>query len=982
MVIGLPGFVLYFVSPFRFKRLDSGHWNHVNWLVLTIFLAQVNSVVLPLIQFYMRQRPKQRSDSSKGSGRPFASILRWDSPKATPGTPNVDLHSDASSFRSHAQSPPQFMSPQLQSRPLEACDSSLYERQSLAQQSVVEVGNKDDDGPSAPINRSVTKNGRTRGMKGFWTKYGKDSDGNIIPLSRMDPRAFEYALQDGEMLGELVKFSITVFSAENTKFLQEYDGLRKQVREYYRLAGYGSSRSPKHSHSASDTSGSIANALGGLAPGLDLSSKPSRKKLSNLVSLTSSVHSKLSSHGLAGTMEDSPKSSRHESRIESIAEWGEEIPRSDGDPGSSTGVSVYALYPMKSFGKHRQDMKGSLWRLSLHSSLRNSNSPYVSPYGPVQEEVDGEIHQIGSSSLVMSPSKLATGQYHQQKESLGDRTFQSDSTISTLDDVDESRHGFGENDSERSSFSWYGRGNTGSTISYHDVTPSEISSYHDTGSEVIQLPMGYFGDVGSLVDYHQTDDLDVSIAGEPLNNKQEDTSNANGALFPPTPISSEKTTSSSSSKDTDASSSPYYSISEPCPKFVPGHSTSYSLGSYPIGYMTTDRLREGLPPPMHQKQSSRLAHPVNRSPFHSPSSSVSATFSPRLPLQPQSHSPNSIRPMPPTLQRSSSARNVLTAKDFQQLQSEADSITSVTPTGTPNQVPFNDLPQARRPSPLQRSASSPKRSSSSHSWSQIRARPIPGASTLSEVYRMSKAKLANNNDGIDVSNINGKTLVPKALLPAYWEICQTFIMPNSVLELNLSEHHVTKVKDLFLTSKCYLEMYESIAKEVQELVYSNVWPRFIQSIQRQPQGFSGKFKRTWNTFFGKEPEDQGDAIFEGNSNRIAGWLHRSRVHDTEQSNRGATSPSSQDYLSQNVDAMELGSLHPMPVPTPLPPPPQASYIHGQYSYLGLEEDEGAFPGESQARTENSDMEQLDLGRFGVMQELDFTALQHIMIDPK
>src|SRR5690554_3504033 len=85
--IGTPGFVLYFISPFYLSDLDAGHWNHVNWLVLTIFLSHVNSMVLPLIQFLMRQTPRQRTNSFIASHSHFASIHRWDSVKSFPGTP-------------------------------------------------------------------------------------------------------------------------------------------------------------------------------------------------------------------------------------------------------------------------------------------------------------------------------------------------------------------------------------------------------------------------------------------------------------------------------------------------------------------------------------------------------------------------------------------------------------------------------------------------------------------------------------------------------------------------------------------------------------------------------------------------------------------------------------------------------------------------------------------------------------------------------
>ncbi|KAG0020461.1 hypothetical protein BGZ80_004162 [Entomortierella chlamydospora] len=972
MFIGLPGFVLYFVSPFRLKKLDSGSWNHVNWFILTVFLAQVNSVVLPLIQFYMRQRPKQRSDGSKGSSKPFSSILRWDSPKKIPGTLSFDMDSDTTSLWSHSQSSSRVTSPQPQNRPLEACDSRIYEHQSLAQHSIVDAGSKGEDGLPLPPNCSTTRNSRIRGMKGFWAEYGKDSDGNIIPLSRMNPRAFEYALRDGEMLGELVKFSVTVFSAENAKFLQEYDGLRKQVREYYRLAGHGSSQS-KHSQNASDATASIINTTDELAPGLDSSSRPREVKRSHTLSLASSTHSKCSTQELISIVENSTKPSQDGIRVGGVAEWGEETPGKNGDPGPSTGVPACA-YPMKLFGKHRKDLGGNLWTPSHHYSLRSFNPPYVSPYGPVQEEVNSDAQQLDSPSLATSPTESAPGQHHhKQKGSLGGQTSQSDVARSTADDENELKHGSGEgNNSEKSSSSWYGRGNTGSTISYYDVTPSEVDSYQDSASDGIQQLMDYLGDMDSLTDTSRVDGLDISIMDEHLSSNQDSDAMEDGSVLPNNSISSEKPSSSSLPKDADTSSSAPPSKPETRSTFIPAHNTSYSLGSSPIGIMTSDKLRESMPTIL-QRNPSRLSHAVNAGPFHSPTSSVSATFSPRLPSQPQSLISNPIRPIRPTLQRSYSSRNALTAEELQLFQSS--SVTFVTLTDPTSQSIVDSQPRAHNSQSPQGSCSSPK---SSSSWSQIRSRSLPArASTLSDIYRISKAKLASKNHSIDISTINGRTPVPRALLAAYWEICQTFIMPNAILELNLNERYVSEIKSLFLNSECYLEMYEPIVKEVQELVYSNVWPRFIQSIQREPQGFFGKLKRTWNTLFGKGSEDLGDEIYAAQSNRLTGRFHRSRVHDAASNDgRGLGGSVPQGQLNQNADTMELVSLQ------LTPPPPQASYIHGQYCYLGLSSDGGALCGGSQSSIEASDMEQLDLGRFGVMQDLDFSALQHIVIDPK
>jgi hypothetical protein len=55
------------------------------------------------------------------------------------------------------------------------------------------------------------------------------------------------------------------------------------------------------------------------------------------------------------------------------------------------------------------------------------------------------------------------------------------------------------------------------------------------------------------------------------------------------------------------------------------------------------------------------------------------------------------------------------------------------------------------------------------------------------------------------------------------------------------------------------------------------------------------------------------------------------------------------------------------------PPPQPSYVHG---FLGGAGDRSTRGGEK-----GEDME-MDVGQFGVMQELDFTVLQRIVVHPK
>ncbi|KAG0367370.1 hypothetical protein BC939DRAFT_502770 [Gamsiella multidivaricata] len=969
MIIGLPGFALYFLSPFYLKHLDAGPWNHVNWLTLTIFLAHVNSVVLPLIQFFMRQRPKKRTSSVRSGSSRFANIIRWDLPKSFPRTPTMEVTSDASSFHFHSRSSSQFV-PANQHGP-EQCDPSVCDRHSVAQLSIdskVPVDYHGEDAPYVLVNYSTQTGHRLRGIKGFWAKYGKDAEGNIIPLSQMNPRAFEYALQDTEMLNELVKFSITVFSAENTKFLQEYEGLRKQVREYYKLAGQRNFRDKKPIVRVSDMTGSnlsdnAVEAIPGSTPG----SKPYKKKASLLGSLTSSLHSKRSVHGsIAGG--DGDDASWLSNRIGSVPDAGESNVECDGDPGPSMSVQQYALHPVQSFGKNRQDPKGNLWKLSLQSSLRNSSPAFASPYGPLHEEEDGDgppdTRRTRSTPSPLSPPRTSMERRHQQKASLDGRTCHNEVRMSAIPDMSESKHGSGGDDSERSSFSWYGRGNNGSTLDYRDPTPGEVSSYPDTASDANQGQSEYFGDDSySVVEDHRGGNYGIHEVLDGPSPTSSGLHSAPGASEHSHPTISIDATSSSAPYSETASRSP----------FGPRHRPSHSIGSIPLSAFTSDQVRDNaLTSIGQQKQPSRLAHPVSHGLYHSSSSSISATFTPRLPSQPQP-----LSPLRPGISRTTSARSIQTVEEARQLSNSLLSSASSTPTGHLNLLPAQPQSQDQQQQhQVTETQSTPQAQLSvglsleeqkKRSTESCRPQSATQPQTLHQ-HSMSGSELRGSCP--TAPSTNRRTPVPRALLPAYWEITHTFIMPHATLQLNLDEEHVAYIKQLFMDSECYLEMYEPIIKEVQELVYSNVWPRFVQSLQRRPQGLPGKFKRKWRSFCGTgsaEGQDCEDIYMGYSSGGKGGW--QSNVSRTDQMG-GSTS---QDHLQQHQsDIQERGFSQ---------APPQASYVHQQFGYLTRGGEEGGRGGEGGRRNEKDDIE-MDVVRFGVMQDLDMSVLQHIVVDPK
>jgi len=960
MIIGLPGFILYFISPFYLKKLDAGHWNHVNWLILTIFLSHVNSVVLPLIQFFMRQRPKKRASSTKGStGIPFASILRWDSPKKSSGAATMDVCSETSSFRFDSCASSQIASPH---HGTDLCDSSVYDGQSIAP-SIRSQSPVGDDPLSSRAHHTSASGQRLRGLKGFWAKYGKDANGNDIPLSQMNPRAFEYTLQDGEMMNELVKFSVTVFSAENTKFLQEYDGLRKQVREYFKLVGYGNPRprGQKHNRNASNlTESALGTGPEGDMHESDLSTRTRRKVSSLLGGIATSFHSRRSPQG--STTGGSDRASQSGSIIDSIVEECHSV--HDGEPGSSACHQPCAVHTGRSFRKPRQELKGNLWKLSLQSSFRHSNPAFVSPYGPLQEEEDTdeslEGGQTRSDPLPLPHDRTPFEQRHLRKLSYGGQIHNEMGTNS-MDGANESKHGSGGNESDGSSFSWYGRGNTGSALSYREVTPSDISSSQDTTSDGIQYPSEFYSDSYSIEEIPPRAEIGDITIHDPLRETFD------GAC--PIHIPSGKPLTSSESREVT-----------PCSKNTarsPRSSrryTSYSESS-PIGSL--DRAREAMTPIAQQKQPSRFAM-GQKSPFHSPSSSVSATFTPRLPLQPQLHGANTFRSHPPSFRRSMSARSIttmLTTEEIGQLNAARAG------TSNPPSMPLSQ-PQCELPAPHTQVDSGPEKESrrqqlqssdmsSIHSHhSSVYARSPP----MSSRYRPATTSQTSGQAAFPTPN--QRTPIPRALLPAYWEICRTFIMPNATLELNLDEEHVGYIKRLFKNNECYLEMYEPIVREVQELVYSNVWPRFVQSIQRQPQGLSEKFLKTWHGLFGGSSRSRGDEeMCTGHATTsttfgVRGWRHSGRRQ--QQHHLGSTSRDRLQQQPTECMLMERGFAKATSSVSPSPPP-QPSYVHG---FLGGAGDRSTRGGEK-----GEDME-MDVGQFGVMQELDFTVLQRIVVHPK
>ncbi|KAF9330989.1 hypothetical protein BG006_006107 [Podila minutissima] len=647
MIIGLPGFILYFVSPFKLKRLDAGHWNHTNWLTLTIFFAHFNSVVLPLLRFFGRQIPQRMPD---GKNKPMTSIFRWDSNKSIPETPNPNAESDTASFRFHSPSPSPSMPSTSGNMDMDgiSMESPSLRISSGASQGISVI--PDSSLGTAPIgrsrsrSRSGSKPPRYRGMKGFWAKYGTDSEGKMIPLSQINPKAFEYALNDQEMLAELVKFSITVFSAENTKFLQEYEGLKKQVQEYYRLVGAQTQRN--HSRSAIVSSD---NAMGGASGSGSQPSTTSPWKVPSILESVASSIRKFSTHGSSDECH-----SRCGSRSESMIEIDLQ---NVGEPGTT---------------------------LKLSHTMTN---PYFG------QDTDSSAHyNKGDESAVRVQRSSPLSQQNSEFEDGSDRPGAPSKMTSTLSQM------------------------------------NSLSSFDSV----------------------------------------------NGSFDNPLQIASGSTS-------------------------APQAGRVLSTGSYPS-----------------------LTQMRSQSPLHSPSSSVSATFTPRLPSQP-SLTFQAIKTPALAVDKCTSPRSVLTAEEHLQNQG-----TTTTPLLYLGQAAMQISPARQQPQV-------------SYCLSPDQHQLLPG-SPLQQNIRPKPSHQSSQSRLISALMLDRKTAVPEALLPAYWEIANTFIMPNAVLELNLDEAQVEEIRGLFVHHACFLEMYEPVVRSVQELVYANVWPRFVQSLQKHPRGLPRRMR--------------------------------------------------------------------------------------------------------------------------------------------
>ncbi|GJJ73499.1 hypothetical protein EMPS_05857 [Entomortierella parvispora] len=926
MMIGLPGFVLYFISPFKLKYLDKGHWNHVNWLILTIFLAHVNSVVLPLIQFFRRQRPKSRSGGHRG--KPITGIFRWDSVgRAVPGTPTGDFASDGSSFFSRVSS--QVLSPQFPG--IDDDGNRSIAEQSVLSQAIAE-GLGRAPSASARANRTDANGHRLRGLKGFMSKYGMDSDGNFVPLSKMNPRAFEFVVQDRDMLEALVSFSVTVFSTENALFLQEYDGLRKQVREYYRLISRNSRQESQQAPAGG--LGSPTQNWDGSTPSSP-TSRSHRQTQSLLGSMASSIQYRLSSIN----------DDRHHGRRNSRAASDPLTAKNTIPEVCSPEAESSSVMPTRPIARHRQNMSDSLWRLSLQSSLRQSSTVPSSPRATMIQIEDPATpcRQSAHIRSESSPTSPRMSERHlPSQSSLAGRCFPR-LAASTMDPMHD--NGSEGPDSERSSFSWYGRGNSGSALSYHDVTPSDISSYQGGLEE--------FGEDHGSISVSVSDEsavaapVSVPVSADDITIRNNGTGPVRSASAPFPLADRPKARAAVSSQSQDNISSLGSSRSSAKSPLSPPFQQGSPPETSPYG---------SLPDP---KQPSRLFQPISSQiPLHSPSSSVSAPYTPRLPSQPQ------LRGSPSSMQRSTSARTILTLEEQRQLYNASSEVVSATTAGPLSVSPLQealqqhqscgDLIQQTEPS----GEEGLPQAQSPTAAVVPRARPLHGRQRmLSRVHR----------HGLMMPVMDRMTPVPKALLPAYWELADTFVMPWSDTQLNLPDEIVQEIRRQFETSECYLEMFEPVVREIQELVYVNVWPRFVVFLQKQPQGFRGRMKLAWKRFT--------DRVWVGN--HFAGNHHDGNGYNGEGGvYRGPTTPRPHE-LSRTSSGQFPETIYQDEEDIARAQQQQAEgYIQNQYSYLGGLGAVRPRAGEAKEVSEE------ELGQFGVMQELDLTALQRIVVDPQ
>ncbi|KFH71552.1 hypothetical protein MVEG_01850 [Podila verticillata NRRL 6337] len=940
MIIGLPGFILYFISPLKMKKLDAGHWNHTNWLTITIFCTHFNSVVLPLLRFFRRQTPQSMLD---GKSKPMTSIFKWDSNKSVPGTPNPDADSDTASFGFHSRSTSQTLPSSIGSMDMDgiSMEPPSHCHPSVTSQGIsiipdVSIGTT-TMARSRSRSRSVSKPPRYRGMKGFWAKYGTDSEGKMIPLSQMDPQAFEYALHDQEMLAELVKFSITVFSAENTKFLQEYDGLKKQVQEYYRLVGAQTQR--KHSRSGTVSSD---NAIGEASGSGSQPSTTSHRKVPSILESVASSLRKLSMHG---------SSDGCHSRCGSQSGNMIDFPSANGAPIATTRSYHVMTHPSPTPRSHKISHKhsGSLWRISLMSSTRNSansgstdsnsssNSDTITntnssttptnPPVPKNDLVQDVTviphfhhlhHSIGPSPL----SPRSTTERRVLQRSTTERAYHSDRTFSALenhlsDPTDQ--------DSRESSVnSWYGQGTSGSALSYHDVTPSETSSFYNGSEDLYYYPHSKYcvQDTDSSAHYNIGDESVVRVQiSSPLG---QDTSEVETNNWPDCPGAPTRMTSMSVPRMNSLSS------------FGSVNGSGDNSLQIAAGSTSASQVGRGISssyPSMHATQMR------SQSPLHSPSSSVSATFTPRLPSQP-SLTAHAMKPLALVVDKCTSPRSVLTAEEHLQTQ------------GTTSISPLSCQEISQQISPIRQQQP------------QVSYFLSLDQQQQNNMLRLRPSYQSSQNMLISALMLDRKTAVPDALLPAYWEIASTFIMPNSVLELNLNETQVEDIRALFVTHDCFLEMYEPVVRTVQELVYANVWPRFVQTLQKHPRGLPKKMGRTWMAFFYRNAPGGGEQDVEEDGEESVA------TGSVEESERKAVGSSRfslagiqarwRQYWRRTSQSRDGGERH---------------------AQSGTEMTRGDH-GENMASGGGDDDDEKDtdgLRQFGVMQELDLSALQHIIV---
>ncbi|KAG0354453.1 hypothetical protein BG005_006470 [Podila minutissima] len=925
MIIGLPGFILYFVSPLTLKSLDAGHWNHTNWLTLTIFFAHFNSVVLPLLRFFGRQIPQRMPD---GKNKPMASIFRWDSNKSIPGTPNPDAESDTASFRFRSPSP----SPSVPSTsgnmdmdgismepPSPRLPSGASQRISVIPDSSLGTT---PISRSRSRSRSVSKPPRYRGMKGFWAKYGTDSEGKMIPLSQINPKAFEYALNDQEMLAELVKFSITVFSAENTKFLQEYEGLKKQVQEYYRLVGAQTQRN--HSRSATVSSD---NAMGGASGSGSQPSTTSPWKVPSILESVASSIRKFSTHGSSDECH-----SRCGSRSESMIEIDLQ---NVGEPGTTSKLPHAMTYPSPTPRLHKMSHKhsDSLWRLSLMSSARNSansgsvdsnsntnssTTPHVVQDAAVPPHFHHPHHSIGPSPL----SPRSAPERRGLQRSITERAYHTDRTFSALENPLSDPT---DQDSRQSSItSWYGQGTSSSALSYHDMTPSECSSFHTGSEDMYYYPrFGYLGqDTDSSAHYNTGDESAVRVQrSSPLsqqNSEFEGGSDRPGAPSKMTSTLSQMNSLSSFNSVNGSVDNPLQIASGSAS--APQASRVLSTGSYPS-----------------------LTQMRSQSPLHSPSSSVSATFTPRLPSQP-SLTCQAMKTPALVADKCTSPRSVLTAEEHLQNQG-----TTTAPLLCLGQAALQISPPRQQ---LQ----------VSYCLSPNQHQLLPG-SPLQQNMLPKPSHQSSQSRLISALMLDRKTAVPEALLPAYWEIANTFIMPNAVLELNLNEAQVEEIRGLFVHHACFLEMYEPVVRSVQELVYANVWPRFVQSLQKHPRGLPRRM-RILRIFVYSRQSDAREQ--EGDEDVRAVPMATNSVVVSE---RKAGHSSGFSLAGIRTHWRRYWGLQ------------VTSQTRGERSHAqsGIEMAHGRLDENAASGGDDEDKEMNRLRQFGVMQELDLSPLQRIIV---